>query len=94
MEKNELKQIIKEVLNESEYITGQLLVREDVEKFLKYDQGPDDDPKLAAEKIISLTEKYFRSIRNALKLAGPYLSPAIKQELIKDIRKRFDNLKV
>ena len=73
---------------------NETILKEDINRFLSYDPTTSGDPKLAAQKIIAFTEAYIKSINRALKIAGPFLSAAIKAELWKDLKKKFEGIKV
>jgi len=83
MKKQELKQLIKEVL-----------LSEDIKDYLTYSEHPAGDPAAAAQKIIELSERYIKQVEKALALAGPFLAPGIRNESYKDLKKQWENMRL
>jgi hypothetical protein len=70
------------------------VVKEDLNHFAGYDEIKGGDPAASAQKIIQIVDRFIGQVERALKIAGPFLAPAIKIEALKELKSKWEGIKL
>lgn len=96
-----IKSFLDALGKETAFVDNKLtVIKEDLNRYVDekgkstYDDYKYGDIVNTAEKLILLTDRYFKSVERELKKAGSFLSPAMKNDLWQTIKNRFNQLKL
>jgi hypothetical protein len=87
MKKEEVKQIIREI------ITEDLSRYSDAKNKPEFNEFKHGDLVASAEKMQELTERYFKNIEREFHKADPFIKMSLKGDLWNTIKQRFGQLK-
>lgn len=96
-----IKNFLDALGKETAFVDNKLtVIKEDLNRYVDekgkstYDDYKYGDIVSTAEKLILLTDRYFKSVERELKKAGTFLSPAMKNDLWQTIKNSFNQLKL